>query len=66
MKYTIIIFNLKSMKRERKNFPTEEAANSFFETRKNRNVGNLVCQPTEKMFTYQNEWNTQICIQKMY
>ncbi len=66
MKYTIIIFNLKSMKRERKEFSTEEAANSFFEARKNRNAGSLVCQPTEKVFTYRNEWNTQIHVQKMY
>lgn len=66
MKYTILIFNLKTMKRERKNFRKEESANSFFETRKNKNAGNLVCQPTERLFIYRNEWNTEICVQKMY
>ena len=61
---TIVIFNTKSMKRERKNFQTEEKANAYFESKKAK--VNLVCEPREKYFTYRNEWGTRIFVQKMY
>lgn len=61
---TIIVFNTKSMRRERKNFKTQKQADQWFETKKS-NVS-LVCPPTEKNFTYRNEWGTMMHVQKMY
>ena len=63
---TIIIFNSKSLKRERKTFKTEELANAFYAKKFEKNRNNLVCEPREKYFTYRNEWNTEIFVKKMY
>ena len=62
--FTIIIFNEKSLRRERKNFRTQEKADKWFEDKKKR--VNLVCEPREKYFTYVNDWNTKLFVQKMY
>lgn len=59
-----IIFNLHSMKRERKNFETQEKADAYFENKKAK--VNLACTPTDKVFTYVNEWGNRTMVQKMY
>lgn len=61
---TIVIFNEKSLRRERKNFSSREKADKWFEDKKSR--ANLVCEPREKHFTYVNDWGTHLMVQKMY
>ena len=61
---TIIIFNLHSMKRERKNFETQEKADAYFKNKKAK--VSLACPPTDKVFTYVNEWGNRTMVQKMY
>ncbi len=63
---TVLVFNQKSLKRERKNFRTEAEADAFYAKKFEKNKENLVCEPREKYFTYVNEWNTRIMVQKMY
>jgi len=60
----IIILNEKSLRRETKRFKTQEEADQWFEDKKKK--VNLVCEPREKYFTYVNDWNTKLFVQKMY
>lgn len=60
----IIIFNEKSLRRETKKFKSQEEADRWFDDKKKK--VNLVCEPREKYFTYVNEWNTKLFVQKTY
>ena len=60
----IVIFNTKSLKRERKSFKSQQEADEWFEEKKSS--VNLVCEPREKYFTYVNDWGTRLMVQKMY
>lgn len=61
---TILIFNERTMKRERKNFKTEDEANAYYERKKSRVT--LACEPSERVFSYVNEWGNRMLVQKMY
>ena len=62
--YTVMIFNERSMKRERKNFKTQEQADAYYEGRKAKVT--LACPEREKYFSYRNEWGNLMMVQKMY
>lgn len=62
--YTILIFNESSMKRERKNFKTQEKADAYYESRKSKVT--TLFPPKEKWFSYRNDWGNTIMVQKMY
>ena len=62
--FKIDIFNTKSMKREHKNFRTQEQADQYFDKKKAR--VELACEPREKYFSYRNDWGTLMFVQKMY
>lgn len=58
------IFNQKSLKIERKGFRTIEMANEFYNKRMAK--VQLVCEPTERCFSYKNQNGNLIQVQKMY
>jgi hypothetical protein len=62
--YTVLIFNERAMKRERKNFSTQEKADAYYEQRKSKVT--LACPAREKFFCYRNEWGNMMHVQKMY
>lgn len=60
----IAILNTKSLHRERKPFKTKEQADAYFERKKAK--VNLACEPSEKTFTYVNDWGTKLVVTKLY
>jgi hypothetical protein len=52
------------MTRARKNFKTKELADAFYEAKREKVT--LACEPSDKCFTYVNDWGNKIMVQKMY
>ena len=62
----VVIFNYGTLTREYRRFKNEREADSFYERRKKENENNLVCEPSERCFTYRTEFGNKLMVQKLY
>ena len=62
--YTILIMNTDTLKRERKNFESQEEADAYYEKRKSS--VELAFPEKPKWFSYKNEFGRMMHVQKMY